>query len=792
MNKIKAYLLSKYKDLLIIISFIITYIIIYLILTKNGSYYFASSKDFDVQHYLLPDYLREIFINSHSLFPKFSFNLASGTNIFNLAYYGLFSPIILISFLFPKIKMINYIIGIMSVIVILSTILLYIYLRKNKYSYMTSFVCAFLFLCSGPLIFHSHRHIMFIDYFPFLILGIFGTDLYIKNKKSLLLIVSIVLMIFTSYFYSVSSLFVLLLYAIYKYININEKVKLKQLINFMIGLIVRYFSSILIASFFLIPTAFALLNGRSSSNNSNILGELFTLKNNLLYQPYTMGLTIISLVSILYLIFKGKKANRFLAIILLVCSFIPLPSLIFNGFLYVDGKSLIPFIPLVIILIAEFLDNALFKTRFKYFILIYLLLSSFTVCIMVNNNDKLILKKSINISEDNIYKDKINNIINNNDIYRIKNDLLGKEYINRITNINEYKTSSYLSSNNKYFNNMYKYTYENPLMYRNNMMYSSSNNLLFEIAMGEKYIFSRNNYNKIYNKIDSYNDINIYENKYVLPIGYATKNYININDYNKLSYPDNIVNSLGTVISNNKTNIDIKRSNEVSIDYNIIDYSNLSYEKTDYGYIIKSKKNGILKLKSNYDFNNKLLLIQFELDDRTNCMYSDLRININSINNVLTCKNWKYYNDNRIFSYTITEDPNYLTINLDKGTYKIHNIKLYTIDYKDILSSNNEIYPMIIDKNGSDQDTIRGNINVLDDSYFILSIPYDDGFVVKLDRKIVKYELANDSFIGFPIKKGKHSIEISYVPKGYNLGIILSFVGIISFMTILIYEKKKL
>ena len=190
--------------------------------------------------------------------------------------------------------------------------------------------------------------------------------------------------------------------------------------------------------------------------------------------------------------------------------------------------------------------------------------------------------------------------------------------------------------------------------------------------------------------------------------------------------------------------------------------------------------------------NDKLLVIQFEVDDKYNCMYNDLRIDINSINNVLTCKNWKYYNDNNIFSYTIFDNPNTLNINFVKGTYKIHNIKLYTIDYRDILSSNDNIYPMIIDKNKSDHDTITGNINTFEDSYFTASIPYDKGLVVKVDSKMVKYELTNGAFIGFPLKKGKHTIEISYIPQGYYLGLIVSIMGLLSFVGIVVYERRRL
>ena len=196
------------KDLLANIIFIITFIIIYLLLTKNN-HLFASNIDFKYQHYLIPEYFRTLFYNTHDLFPDFAFNLGNGQNIYYLSYYGLYNPYILISYLFPFIKMIDYLITINCLIVIISTILFYYFLRKHQHNEKISFITSFLFLVSGPLIFHAKRHIMFINYFPFLILGLFSIDHLYEKKKSTPLILSIILIILSSYYFSIPSLIVI-------------------------------------------------------------------------------------------------------------------------------------------------------------------------------------------------------------------------------------------------------------------------------------------------------------------------------------------------------------------------------------------------------------------------------------------------------------------------------------------------------------------------------------------------------------------------------------------------------
>ena len=787
----KKNLKKIYKDILINIIFIITYFIIYLIVTKNGKYIFAAKMDFDIQHYVIPEYLREIFYSTKNILPDFAFNLGSGTNIYNLAYYGLLNPIILISYLLPKIKMLNYIIISMRIVVLLSTSLMYFYLRKNKYSYKVSFICAFLFLCSSPLIFHSHRHIMFIDYLPFLLLGFFGIDRYIEKKKSFLLIISVILIILTSYFFSISSLVVLTLLGIYKYLKNNKKSKIKDIFNFTKGLILRFIPAILTTSILIIPTALALLNGRGSNTGTNFIKDLITPKNYLLYDTYSIGLTSISLISIIYLIFKGKKENKFLSIIILLCSIISIPALILNGFLYVNGKVFIAFIPLVIIIIAEFLNIIIPKIKHNNIIIMYLIISSFLICIYVNQKDELVESNAEFLKVEEEYNNKINKIIKqDNDIYRIKTDTLGKEYINKVTDVHEYKTSSYLSSNNQLYNNTYKKIFENPLPVRNSLMITSSDNILFEIFSGEKYKFTKNEYSNIYKKIDKFNDINIYRNDLVLPIGYATNKNININDYNKLNYPNNVINLLGTRISKETTNTNIKLSNTVPNSYKLVESNKITYKKTSDGYEVKSKDNGTLTLTTDENLKNKLLFISFELSDRYNCMYQDLSITINNNKNTLTCKNWKYYNDNKIFNYILTENNN-LQIKFTKGKYKIHNIKLYTLDYNQIIDINKDITPMIIEKKNSSSDIITGKIKLLKDSYFNLSIPYDKNFVIKINNKTIKYEKTNIGYIGFNLKKGNHKIEITYKPQGKTPGIYLSIIGLILIIITVVYENKK-
>lgn len=783
--KIKKFI-CKYKwDILCNLILVIIYLLIISIKSRLGNYILGSTTDFETQHYLIPEYFRNLFYETGDLFPDFAFNLGGGQNIYYLSYYGLFSPIILISYLLPMIEMLDYLIFTMGLVVLSSVSLFYFYLRKNNYSHLISFLCSFIFLCSTPLIFHSNRHIMFINYLPFLILGFYGIDQFITKKKSFLLIISVFLMILTSYYFSISGIVVLFILAIFKYIK-NNKYKLKDIFSFSIRLIIRFFISIMISAVLILPTFYTLLNGRENSSSNYLLSELFNINLFMLHDNYSMGLTYICLIGTIFLFFKRGKAHRLLSLIILLISTIPVFSYILNGFLYISNKVLIPFIPLVLFNLAEFLSITFKSKWLKNSLIIYIIFSSLFLCIKSNMGETLIKKENNNLYEET--SSYIKNI--DDDFYRINFSFMKDKYTNKISSLDEYKTTIYSSSINKNYKDLYNYLFNNSYPYRSDYIMNSSNNILFQMYMNEKYLVTDYEYDYIYEKI--YNDeLKIYKNNYTLPLGYATNNIINEKDFEKLEYPENIINMLGRVVTKDKTNTKLIKST-TKIDYELISSENLTYEKKDNGYLITSTEEGKMQLKLQEDTKNKIIIINFDILKNASCSNGDLGIKINDVENILTCKGWKYPNHNYNFNYVIIGNKNnILDIRFNKGEYNIDNIKVSSIDFNLLKIINNSIDPFIIDKTKNLRDQITGNILVTENGYFTLSIPYDRGFNIYIDGEKIDYFKINKYFIGFKINKGNHNIKIIYKAPLKTISIVITIIGIITFLILLILEKNK-
>ena len=205
---------------------LLTILFCYLFCTKYGI--FGSKVDWISQHSVFPDYFRQQFYETGKLFPEFAANIGGGQNIYNFAYYGLFSPLFLPSYALPFVKMSDYVMGMSFCCLLSSVLLLYHWLRTRNFSVKISFCSTLIFLLAGPVIHQSYSQIMFINYMPFLLLGFLSIDGYFQDcfqetsylrmhqilpfRRHFPLICSLFLMIMTSFYFSIGGMLVLVLY----------------------------------------------------------------------------------------------------------------------------------------------------------------------------------------------------------------------------------------------------------------------------------------------------------------------------------------------------------------------------------------------------------------------------------------------------------------------------------------------------------------------------------------------------------------------------------------------------
>ena len=99
-QKIKSFLVDGYESLQNIRQIFTNEKIDYqvAILGKRESYEFILSEKEFLD-------MAQLFYDTKDLFPNFAANLGAGENIYNFSYYGLYSPIILFSYLLPFVQL---------------------------------------------------------------------------------------------------------------------------------------------------------------------------------------------------------------------------------------------------------------------------------------------------------------------------------------------------------------------------------------------------------------------------------------------------------------------------------------------------------------------------------------------------------------------------------------------------------------------------------------------------------------------------------------------------------------
>jgi uncharacterized membrane protein YfhO len=89
---------------------------------------------------------------------------------------------------------------------------------------------------------------------------------------------------------------------------------------------------------------------------------------------------------------------------------------------------------------------------------------------------------------------------------------------------------------------------------------------------------------------------------------------------------------------------------------------------------------------------------------------------------------------------------------------------------------------------------VRGTIDMPATSTLFTSIPYDEGWSVKVDGKECEYYEVLGGFIGVDTGSGVHTVEFTYTPKGFKLGSFISFISLavmLAFVVMMhIYRKN--
>ena len=829
---------------------VLTLMYLAMVLAITGfKYAYGSDLDWSAQHFAIPDNFRREFYRTGNLFPSFLFNIGAGENIYDLSYYGLFSPIILLSYLFPFVPMYIYIQAV-SVLGVIVSIFLFYRWTLRKFDSRTAFVLTVLFEFSTSFSLHSHRHIMFVSYMPFLLLAFNAVEDYFLGRRKYMLVIYTFLCIMCCYFFGVSACAAIAVYGVYEYLRTTPEVTLRDLWKKGSHFAGRIITAVMLSGILLLPTLYCLLSGRDAGNSSIELSSLFPKPDIsfFCYDTYGMGLTLTALIAVVSaVVSKNKKHIRFLGITMLALLMLPVFVFALNGTLYIDSKVLIPFMPLCLLLVgrmSEQIQDRSFSWKLT-FPVTALLAGSFVLFVSANQLVKRIMlidvialavviavylfaKKRIVIQTGVMtiaviagfvanYNDELTELsklehLYGSDMYSVMQTVEDDPDVVRTANLiercdtpntvynNSHLTSTiYSSVHNKNYNRFYFEGIYNENEFRNPALTTQSQSIIHQLYMGEKYLLSdgRTKPSSLYEPAAQKGDITLYKCDAAMPIAYCSSDLLNEKAYLDIKYPYCLDALMSRTVVSQGGSDSFESDRITPTDAPVIKDIDGITESSD-GYNVRLQKTISFDVALKKPVaSDEILLISFDVDNDLRdkgLSAGDAKVFIDGIKNNLTDPGWKYYNNNTTFEYVVSPHDNVpvteLKMKFMKGNYDIRNIRCYIMK----LSQRENIDRFVFDKEKTKGDDIAGSIDVKKDGYFRVSVPYSEGFTAFVDGEKAEVECVDTAFIGFPLSEGHHDIKITFTAPLKKEGLLMSAGGVVVLAVLIVFEclcKKK-
>ena len=321
-----------------------------------------------------------------------------------------------------------------------------------------------------------------------------------------------------------------------------------------------------------------------------------------------------------------------------------------------------------------------------------------------------------------------------------------------------------------------------------NEIYNMGTTIPIDSILGIKYLISmeepeffkcyKYKQNMFYNKIKTEGNYAVYQNPYALPIAFMVNEALESTKSNeaknKFVYNNDILKSMVN------ENYDIYKELNVT-DIKLNNLSEVKYDdETVYQKEIKGVKATIeLTLKAHEYGPVYMFLKSSEYENG----FSSKKSNISSQNGVSITvnSNVKYdqftghgYNIQFIGTYHKDEEIT-IEISVLNDSFSLDEVQLYYCDMDRFQDIYKNLSYNIIENTIYKDGYIKGDIKVTaDKTLMYTSIPYDEGWNLKVDGEEYDYFKILNGLIGVKLQPGQHKIEFKYKLPGLRLGIGIS------------------
>lgn len=696
------------------------------------------------------------------ILPFYSWNAFLGTNFFGgFSFYGNADVFNLLGYLFKNINFFDLEMGLTALKMFVASFTMYAFLSQFNFNHKIKTIGALSYAFSAWAIFFSGQ-LMFFSFYCLMPLYFLGIEHYLKKKSYYIFIISILLLVFTNWYFFYTISFFSPIYFTYRYYLLHND--FKGFIKSAATLVIAYTLSVGITMFYLLPTLSYL-----SGNNriGGLTGLLFFDE----IQTYMHQLASLFAPNYLYIygnnIFETKwHVTR--EICMWAGSLTVLS--VFISFTHTDKKkrnaNIILYSTLLLLLIfpnGNAMMHGFSESSFRWTLLI-IFINIMTMCTVLSELEQY--------SKNNIKK--VTWVL-------CSFCLLIIPITAYLTNRNffDYLPQFFLYASSALLLVIYGYTLANKKAVLRTCLV---------IVMIELGVFSTTLYTM---KLDK-TPIGTYEfNNQVMHVLQDNDNEL-VAYLNELE-PSNYYEYYRVYIPNET--ICWNYSNNCPMEYGI---------------------NGLMTYSSTISpVLNKLIQIAPSITAK---QHSSLILNIEE-GSLLNFLNTKY-----AFVFNQSELPQNMNWELIRSDYR-GNIEIYkNVDYRPLATSYaqvkkydqlitlDELQTTVFTESTSDQNEIQAllkdtpstlneltyeanqvisSVSSEQGGFMVLTLPYDKGWKVLVNGEVMKTYTVNGGFIGFGIPSGDSTLQLYFMPNGLKQGAIISIISLVSLLCITLIKTIK-
>ena len=125
------------------------------------------------------------------------------------------------------------------------------------------------------------------------------------------------------------------------------------------------------------------------------------------------------------------------------------------------------------------------------------------------------------------------------------------------------------------------------------------------------------------------------------------------------------------------------------------------------------------------------------------------------------------------------------------GQYQYRDMNVYYLSMNYFEGQMNGRKQNVLEKIHINSNQVIGDISLDTDKFLCLSIPYSEGWKIYVEGHEEILYRANTMYMGVLLEAGNHHIELQYTTPSIKIGGIISGLGIVRFVIVIVYEKKR-